>query len=824
MPRPRPSLPRQHLFRFYVTESNPAVTKSRAKSNVELAVARMYHAGREIRMTPARLGLYIIVIAVLLAGARSLPLAANRAADQGAVDSQAFLESHVTPAGPAAGTFAPSVEKLLAQMTLQEKVGQMTQLSIATIVDGKDQDIHINPEKLHKAIAEYGAGSILNVYDQALPLEKWHEILRAIQAEAKNTRLQIPVLYGIDSIHGTTYVEGGTLFPQPLAMAATWNPELMLRGSQISAAETRKAGIPWSFSPVLDVGRQPLWPRLYETFGEDTYLATVMGVATVRGYEGQDISSSVTVSSSLKHYIGYSLPTTGSDRSPALIPESALREYFLPPFAAAVEAGAHTVMVNSGDVNGIPGHANGYLLKTVLRDELGFQGVVDSDWQDIERLVTGHHIAATEKESTRISILAGIDMSMVPLDYRFSDLLLQLVQEGQVPEARIDEAVRRILTLKYQLGLFTDPLRGIAANTMLGSPESRRASLAAAQESITLLKNENRTLPLAKTARVLVTGPDADSLIPLNNGWSYTWQGNKTSAYPTQGYATLLGAIREKIGADHVTYVPGASSNQETDIAQATSAATAANVDAIVVCLGEWAYAETPGNIADLALTDAQIHLAQKMLESGKPVILILTEGRPRIIRPIAGGVSAILMAYNPGNEGGQAIADILFGDVNPSGKLPITYPRYANMLFTYDHKTLEGVAGENAPLYVPQFEFGYGLSYTQFAYSDLQVTPPWGSGAQRIQVAVTVKNTGDRAGKEVVQLYLNELAASITPPLKRLKRFAKIQLQPGDSRRYTFELRPEDLSFINAENKRVVEPGVFNVQIGGLKQSFEWK
>jgi beta-glucosidase len=810
-----------------VTGRNPAVTKSRAKSNVELAVARMYHAGREIRMTLARLGLYIIVIAVLLAGARSLPLAANRAADQasaGAVDSQAFLQSHMTPAGPAAGTFAPSVEKLLAQMTLQEKVGQMTQLSIATIVDGKDQDIHINPEKLHKAIAEYGVGSILNVYDQALPLEKWHEILRAIQAEAKNTRLRIPVLYGIDSIHGTTYFEGGTLFPQPLAMAATWNPELMLRGSQTSAAETRQAGIPWTFSPVLDVGRQPLWPRLYETFGEDTYLATVMGVATVRGYEGDDISSPVQVSSSLKHYVGYSFPTTGSDRSPALIPDSALREYFLPTFAAAVKAGAHTVMANSAEVSGIPGHANAYLLKTVLRDELGFQGVVVSDWQDIERLVTAHHSAATEKEATRIAILAGIDMSMVPLDYRFSDWLLQLAQEGSVPVSRIDEAVRRILTLKYQLGLFTDPLRGIDSNVTLGSPESRRASLAAAQESITLLKNENHTLPLAKTARVLVTGPDADSLIPLNNGWSYTWQGNKTSAYPTQGYATLLGAIREKIGADHVTYVPGASSNQETDIAQATSAATAANVDAIVVCLGEWAYAETPGNIADLALPDAQIHLAQKMLESGKPVILILTEGRPRIIRPIAGGVSAILMAYNPGNEGGQAIADILFGDVNPSGKLPITYPRYANMLFTYDHKTLEGVAGENAPLYVPQFEFGYGLSYTQFAYSDLQVTPPWGSGAQRIQVAVTVKNTGDRAGKEVVQLYLNELAASITPPLKRLKRFAKIQLQPGDSRRYTFELRPEDLSFINAENKRVVEPGVFNVQIGGLKQSFEWK
>jgi beta-glucosidase len=370
-------------------------------------------------------------------------------------------------------------------------------------------------------------------------------------------------LYEIDSIHGPTYVEGGTLFPQPLAMAAPWNPELMLRGRQISAAETRKAGIPWAFSPVLDAGRQPLWPRLYERFGEDTYLATVMGVATVRGHEGDDISSPSHVSSWLKHYIGYSYPTTGSDRSPALIPESTLREYFLPTFAAAVKAGAHTVMVNSGEVNGIAGHANSYLRKTVLRDELGFQGVVVSDWQDIERLVTAHHIAATEKEAARIAMLAGIDMSMVRNDYRFSDLLLQLVQEGGVLVSRSDEAVRRILTLKYQLGFFSDPLRGIDSNSTLGSPDSRQASLAAAQESITLLKNENRTLPLAKTGRVLVTGPDANSLIPLDNGWSYTWQGNEASAYPTQGYATILGAIRQKIGADHVTYAPAPASTRK---------------------------------------------------------------------------------------------------------------------------------------------------------------------------------------------------------------------------------------------------------------------
>jgi len=766
-----------------------------------------------------RLALFLVVASLLLASARSLPLAADDASN--VVDSQAFLQSHMTPAGPSAAKFAPAVEKLLARMTLKEKIGQMTQLEIGMVTTGADQDIRIDPDKLHKAVGEYGVGSILNVNSQTLSPEKWHEIIGAIQSEAKKARLQIPVLYGIDSIHGTTYVTGGTLFPQPLGMAATWNPELMLRDSQISAAETRKAAIPWTFSPILDAGRQPLWPRLYETFGEDTYLASVMGVAAIRGFEGEDVSSPVHVAASLKHYVGYSYPTMGADRTPALIPESTLREYFLPTFAAAVKAGAHTVMVNSSEVNGIPGDANRYLLTTVLRGELGFQGLIVSDWHDIKDLVTKHHVAPNEKEATRIAILAGVDMSMVPSDYTFSDLLLELVREGKVPVGRIDDSVRRILTLKYQLGLFDDPLRGMDAPTALGTPESRQVSLEAAQESITLLKNENGALPLSKTAHVLVTGPDADSLIPLDNGWSYTWQGDDASIHP-KDYSTILQAIQQKIGADNVTYVPGATFDKELDSDKA--AAAAAGADAVVLCLGEWAYAETPGNIGDLALPDAQIHLAQKVLEAGKPVILVLTEGRPRIIRPIVDSAGAILMAYNPGNEGGQAIADILFGDINPSGKLPITYPRWPNMLFTYDHKTFFGDSGDAAPLYAPQFEFGYGLSYTTFAYSDLEVTPTGAPGGPKIQVAVTVKNTGARAGKEVVELYLNEQYASITPPLKRLKRFAKISLGPGESHRCMFELVPEDLSFINAENNRVVEPGVFDVRVGGLEQSFEWK
>jgi beta-glucosidase len=765
--------------------------------------------------------LYKIVIVTLACIFLALPLGADNSST-GIVDSQTFLQRNLPPAGPGASAYAAAVEKLLGEMTLKEKIGQMTQLEIGMVTDGRGQSIRINPDKLHKAVGEYAVGSILNVNDEALPAQQWHEIIRAIQAEAKKSRLQIPILYGIDSIHGANYITESTLFPQPLAMAATWNPELMLRGSQISAAETRKAGIPWSFSPVLDAGRQPLWSRLWESFGEDTYLATVMGVAAVRGYEGSDLSSPVSVAASLKHYVGYSYPSNGGDRSPALIPENTLREYFLPTFAAALKAGAHTVMVNSGEVNGIPGHANSYLLKDVLRGELGLQGFVVSDWMDIKKLVSVHHVAANEKEATRIAVLAGIDMSMVPSNYNFSNLLFELVQEGKVPASRIDEAVRRILTVKYQLGLFDDPLRGIESKTVIGSPESRQVSLEAARESITLLKNEDRTLPLAKTAHILVTGPDADSLIPLNNGWTYTWQGDRASTYP-KDRATILKAIQEKIGAGNVTYVPGTAYDKEIDIAKAAEAASKA--DAVVVCIGEWAYAETPGNISDLTLPGAQLDLVLRILETKKPVILVLTEGRPRVINRIVDPAKAIVMAYNPSNEGGQAIADILFGDVNPSGKLPITYPRSPNRLFTYDHKVFEGAdRGEGKLLATPQFEFGSGLSYTIFAYSDLHVSPATASGSQTIQVDVTVKNTGAREGKEVVQLYLSERFASVTPPLKRLKRFAKVSLQPGESRRLSFELMTDDLSFIGADHKRALEPGIFDVRISGLQQSFEWK
>src|SRR5438876_211522 len=646
--------------------------------------------------------------------AKSLNTSPAQAVESGPVtadidDSDLFLQKTIQAAGPQRDD-SQRIEALLKRMTLEEKVGPMTQLAIGMIAKGRDQEIQIDPAKLDKAIVRYGVGSILNVAEQALTVDKWHEIINQIQEIAtKKTRLGIPVIYGIDSIHGANYVQGATLFPQEIGMAATWNPELMKRGSEIAAMETRAAGIPWSFSPVLDIGRQPVWPRFYETFGEDPYLAKVMGAAFVRGLEGTDVSSQDHVAASLKHYMGYSFPLSGRDRTPAWIPENYLREYFLPTFDAAVKAGAHTVMINSAEINGIPGHVNHHILTDILRDELGFKGFVVSDWEDIKKLVTNWHVAANEKEATRMAIMAGIDMSMVPLDYSFSDHLIALVKEGAVPQSRIDEAVRRILKVKFELGLFDNPMPNPALKSKVGLPESRQASLQAARESMTLLKNTNNLLPLSKDRKVLVTGPTADSLISLNNGWTYVWQGSEPSLYP-KDRPTIRAAIEAKVGRASITYLPGtkitrtvgAPSNstptdieEEVDIPAAAQAAQAADV--VVLCLGEGSYAETPGNITDLTLGEPQLKLAEAIETTGKPVVLVLVEGRPRIINRIVDRAGAIVMAYNPGNEGGQAVADVLFGDFNPSGKLPFTYPRTVNGLLTYDHLAFE-TKGDRAP------------------------------------------------------------------------------------------------------------------------------
>ncbi|MDT4968025.1 MAG: beta-glucosidase [Acidobacteriota bacterium] len=732
--------------------------------------------------------------------------------------------------------YARRTEALLKRMTLEEKVGQMTQLQIGMVTTGKDQKIQIDPAKLEKAIGQYGVGSILNVQDQALDIEKWHEVIGRIQEAGRRTRLTIPVLYGIDSIHGANYVQGATLFPQEIGMAATWNPALMQRAAEISAAETRAAGIPWSFSPVLDIGRQPLWPRFWETFGEDPYLAKVMGVAFVRGMEGEDVSSSNHVAACLKHYMGYSLPLNGRDRTTALIPENYLREYVLPPFEAAVKARAHTVMVNSAEINGVPGHVNRHILTDILRGELGFEGVVVSDWEDIKKLVTQWRVAADEKEATRMSVMAGIDMSMVPSDYSFADLLVQLVKEGKVPMSRIDQAVRRILLLKFELGLFDNPMPNPSLRSSFGTNASRDVSLQAARESITLLKNTDNILPLSKNRKVLVTGPTAHSLISLNNGWTYVWQGSEESLYP-KDRPTILQAIEAKLGKNAM-YVPGtrirrategqASStptdiDEEVDISAAVRAAREADV--VVLCLGEGSYTETPGNITDLNLGEVQLRLAEAIQATGKPVVLVLVEGRPRIINRIANGARAIVIAYNPGNEGGTAIADVLFGDYNPSGRLPFTYPRTPNGLVTYDHKIFETEATDYGNMaFNPQFEFGHGLSYTTFTYSDLRLGGKDMPANGTMSVNVTVTNSGQRAGKETVILYLRDLVASLSPPGKRVKRFAKIYLEPGQSKTLTFTLRLEDLSFIGSDDKPIVEPGDFDVMVGNLTGRFTLK
>ncbi|NNF00958.1 MAG: beta-glucosidase [Pyrinomonadaceae bacterium] len=718
-------------------------------------------------------------------------------------------------------------------MTVEEKVGQMTQLEIGQITKGNDSNIEIDPVKLKNVVETYGVGSILNVNGHALPIDKWHRIISAIQTSAKNTRLKIPVIYGIDSIHGANYIREGTLFPQQIGMGATWNPALMEKAAEITAMETRAAGIPWSFSPVLDVGRQPLWPRFWETFGEDPYLSSVMGVAFVRGLEGQDVSSDTRVASSLKHYVGYSFPLNGRDRTPAWIPENYMREYFLPPFAAAVKSGARTIMVNSAEVNGVPGHINKHLLTDVLRDELKFDGFVVTDWEDINKLVTMWKVAPNTKEATRMAVMAGNDMSMVPYNLTYTKELTELVKEGKVPMSRIDEAVGRILRVKFELGLFKNSMPDPSLKANMAKPEFQKFALDAARESLVLLKNDKNILPLSKDQKVLVTGPTANSLISLNNGWTYVWQGSEESLYP-KDKLTIEKAIRKKVGAKNFKFIQGTKivrgsgpanttpTNIDKNVNINKAVSEAKKADVVVLCLGEGSYTETPGNITDLTLPEMQIRLAEAILSTGKPVVAVLSQGRPRIISRIEGRLKGILLAPNPGNEGGLAVADVLFGDYNPDGKLPFTYPKTPNSHLNYDHKRFEVEETNfgNSP-FAPQYLFGHGLSYTSFEYSDLVVDKKTISPAERVRISVNVKNTGKREGKETVIVYLRDEVASLSPAGKRVKRFAKISLKPGETKKLAFTLDADDMSFIGINNKPVVEPGDFTVMVGKLSQKF---
>jgi len=717
------------------------------------------------------------------------------------------------------------VQNLLDQMTLEEKVGQMTQITLEVVSVGEGPGIReplmLDRKKLREIILDRGVGALFNVGTHAHSLESWNEIISEIQDVAREGRLKIPVLYGIDAIHGATYTRGATLFPQSIGMASTWNPDLLRLASEITAVEVRASGIPWNFNPVLDSGRQPLWPRLWETFGEDALLTTAMGVAYVKGQEGDanDISAPDRVASCLKHYIGYGHPVSGKDRTPAWVPDHYLRQYILPPYIAAVAAGAHTVMVNSGDINGVPVHINRYLLTDLLRGELGFKGLIDSDYADIAKLYQNHRVAADNKDAVRMAVMAGIDMVMVPADFSFTDDLIALVREGKVPMSRIDEACGRILKLKYQLGLFDNPYPDKSLKARFATPEAAVINLRAAQESLVLLKNEGGILPLKKSAKILVTGPTANRLSVLNGGWTYTWQGNREDLLP-KDKLTILKAIAAEAGANRVSFSLGSTYDSEADIAAAVKAAKKADV--VVACLGEEPYCETPGNIGDLTLPQSQLDLVLALQKSGKPVVVVLLQGRPRIIRPIVDGARAILLAWLPGMEGGRAIADVLFGDANPSGRLPVTYPRSPNDLVLYDHLWTENTGGTNR--FNPQWPFGFGLSYTTFAYSDLKLDKSSAARGEVITASVTVTNTGQVAGLETVQLYLSDLVASIAPPNKRLKGFRKIELAPGESKTVYFTLSGEEMSFIGLDGKPVIELGEFRVTVADLSSNFTLK
>jgi len=717
------------------------------------------------------------------------------------------------------------VNALLAKMTLEEKVGQMTNLTLDAIsktdAAGKIVEPHeIDEQKLEEKILKYHIGSFQNVAGHTYDRKHWYEIISTMQRVALQDRLKIPALYGIDAIHGVTYTLGSTLFPQEIAMAATFNPELAHEEGEISAYETRASYIPWNFSPVLDVAKNQAWPRIYETFGEDPYLVKTMGASIIKGYQGNNVGDKYHVTSTMKHFLGYGDPLSGKDRTPAWIPDRYMREYFLPPFIEAIKAGSRTLMVNSSEINGVPIHSSHYLLTDVLRKELKFDGIVISDWMDVSYLHTRHHVAATEKDAVALAVNAGIDMCIVPYDYSFYNYLIQCVHEGKVPMSRIDESVRRILHVKYELGLFDRPVGNPEDYPDFGSDKFKAVSRRAADEAITLLKNNNQILPLKKNMRILVTGPTANTMRSLDGGWSYTWQGEQDDKYAVDK-KTILEAIEQKIGKQNVQYEPGAAFDSLENVNAAVAAAKQA--DAIVLCLGESSYTENFGNIDDLNLPAAQTELAQQLAKSGKPVILVLAEGRPRIVTLANNAATATLMAYLPGNEGGDAIADILFGEVNPSGKLPFTYPRSPNALVNYYRKNIENGNGDDSHGYHPLYEFGFGLSYTTFQYSNLRIDKHDLKDNETLTVNVDVTNTGDRDGKESVLLFTSELYASIAPDTKRLRAFNKIELRAGETKTVTFKISAGDLAYVNDDGKTAAEPGEFKIQVADQTLNFNY-
>jgi len=717
------------------------------------------------------------------------------------------------------------VNQLLSKMTLEEKVGQMTQISIESFLKNDANGVPLNPHQLDTAkfadaMRTYKIGSVLNVGGDAQTRENWQQLITQIQNIAlSQQRLKIPILYGIDAIHGNNYTLGSILFPQEIALAASFNPELARKAAEISAYETRASFTPWAFSPVLDLGRQPMWPRFWETFGEDPLVDAAMGTAMIQGFQGNNMSDKYHVAACLKHYMGYSMPLSGHDRTPAWIPERELREYFLPPFAQAVKQGALSVMVCSGEINGIPVHANKHIITDILKGELNFKGLVCSDWQDIEYLYQRHHVAIDNKDAVRIAINAGIDMSMVPNDFSFTKDLIDLVKEGKVPVSRIDDAVRRILYVKYKTGIFEHPIGNANDYPDFASKEHEQTNYDIAAECITLLKNTNHFLPLNKNTKILVTGASANTMRSLDGGWSRVWQGT-TSDETEKDKNTILEAMQQTFGNDNVSYAAGVTFDSVLNIEEAVDKAKSSDV--IVLCAGESSYAETPGNINDLSISTPQIQLAKALSKTGKPIILILTEGRPRVVSAIEPYATAVIDAYYPGNQGGNVIANVIDGTINPSGKLPFTYPRHTNSLVNYYRKYTEDTTFDPAG-YNPQWEFGTGLSYTTFKYGNLHLSSDKLTDNTPIKVMVDVTNTGNREGKESVLLYVSDLVASITPEVKRLRGFEKIDLKPNETKTVTFTISKSDLSFINADLKRVTEPGKFVARVADLTAEFSY-
>lgn len=736
------------------------------------------------------------------------------------------------------------VEAMLKKMTLEEKVGQMAQITLDVIGKGKDrfssdEPFSLDQKEMEKALVQYKIGSVLNTSNnRARTPAVWFDIISKVQKVAMTkTRNKIPVIYGIDAIHGETYTVGATMFPQQIGQAATFNRALVRQGAEISAYETRASSIPWAFSPLLDLGADPRFPRQWESFGEDPYLVGEMGWQMVKGFEGEqnDVSNPFKVASSVKHFLGYQVPVSGKDRTPAVISDQALREYHLPPFKKAIDAGTKTIMVNSGIINGVPVHANYNILTKLLKEELGFKGLVVTDWGDIENLYQRDHVAKDNKDAVRIAINAGIDMSMIAYNYEpFCDDLIALVKEGKVTEERINDAVRRILRVKYDLNLFEKPVTNPKDYPKFGSKGFELAAFNNAAESITLLKNTSNILPLNKSAKILVTGPNANSMRTLNGAWTYSWQGEKVEEFAGQ-YNTILEALQNKAGKQNVTYIPGVSYKMDgkyyeeyaDQFEEAVNAAK--DADVVVLCLGENTYTETPGNLSDLYLSDLQTELAKKLAATGKKIILVLNEGRPRVISKFEKNMQAVVQTYLPGNFGGDALAAVLYGEVNPSGRLPYTYPQFPNALFNYYHKpsesrsTTEGLYNYDAD-YNPQYVFGAGLSYTTFTYSGLKLSSSTLKPGENLTVTVNVTNSGKVKGKESVLLFTaQQVATLVSPDVKRLRAFDKIALNPGETKTVTFKLSADDLGVITPALQKVTEPGTYSIQIADQKINFNY-